>query len=304
MSLAQRTNQRRENQNPSPTQRRRRRPRETTKTTMRRRMMQRMRRRKRRNLDHQLEPRLVPRKMTINPNPLRPPRRLKISQSLPRRTINPLRRKQTINPNLPRKMRRNQSQPARPRPMINLNLLGNQSLPPRRMRINQSLLERRILLVRSPSLLERERRMIRPRGIRRRLRLRWMCRFEMDRQKERNELKEATKYRIEQYVKKSISTHMAVRPSLRKASFLSPHPSSQRTAKPDVGTNPFIDHCAQYRPCLGFHFTHSTPHSIPLHHQTQQSTHSPPHHLTPPHLACHNFLIHLLTTTFMTPQSR
>jgi len=197
MSLAQRTNQRRENLNPSLTQRRRRRPRRTKRTKMRRTTMQRKRRRKRRNPDHQPEPRLVPRTMTINPNPRRPPRRLKINQSLLRRTINPLRRKQTINPNLPRKMRTNQSRLARPRQMINLNLLENRNLQPRRTMINQSLLGRRILLVRSPSLLERERPMIRLRGIRRRLRLRWMCRFGMDREKEPNGVKEPTKYRIE-----------------------------------------------------------------------------------------------------------
>jgi hypothetical protein len=164
---------------------------------MRKRMTKRKRkrRRKRRNPDHLLEPRLVPRKRTINLNPnlLQTPRRLTISQSLPRWKISPLRRKQTINPNLPvnpnlpRKTRRNQSRLARLKPMINLNLLGNRNLHPRRMRRNQSLLERRIqlvrnpsllerrmLLVRNPSLLERERRMIRPREIRRRPRLRCM----------------------------------------------------------------------------------------------------------------------------------
>jgi len=196
MSLAPRTSQRREHLNPSRTQRRTKRPRRMRMRKMRNKMMKRKRkrRRKRRNPDHLLEPRLVPRKRTINPNPnlprLRKPRRLKINQSLPRRTINPLRRKRMINPNLPvnpslpRKMRRNQSRLERRRTRrlrgtINLNLLGNRNLLPRRMRINQSLLERRMLLVRNPSLLVRERRMIRPRAIRRRQRLR-LCGIECD----------------------------------------------------------------------------------------------------------------------------
>jgi hypothetical protein len=192
MNLAQRMSPRREHLNPSPTQRRIRRPKRIKRMMKRRKKMmkrKKKRRRKKRNPDHLLEPRLVPRKRTINPNPNpslpRPPRRLTINQSLPRRTINPLQRKQTINPNLPvnpsllRKMRRNQSRlerrktpRRRTRQMINPNPQGNRNRPPRRMRINQSLLERRIVLVRSPSLLERERRMIKPREIRRRQRLR------------------------------------------------------------------------------------------------------------------------------------
>jgi hypothetical protein len=210
---------------------------------MRKRMTKRKRkrRRKRRNPDHLLEPRLVLRRRTINPNPLQTPRRLTINQSLPRRTISPLQRKRTINPNLPvnpnlpRKTRRSQSRLVRLKPMINLNLLGNRNLHPRRMRRNQSLLERRIQLVRnpsllerrmlrvrSPSLLERERRMIRPREIRRRPRLRcmgWMERVESRELAEWSKGNCRVSCRI--ICQEVHSYHMAVPPSLgRKATFL------------------------------------------------------------------------------------